>query len=946
TSGKENTVVQDTIKEDGGSSVNQDLTVHRIPSGSSSQSSDGVNPSTNTDDFDQITSTQVSINSQGSLWLPSSQDTYEEEEGGDHLENMNNKRKALDTFLQSCGLSPVKKQLGTDWNEASDRTKSDYISSAKSIFQEVVNVLAPGQGSLLLDALLKTASDSADTNILQFLSKAYNLSTDWGTQRQILSLFAHAYTYNQLIAFIPTLTKYRYTAARKHAITRGVGQQVQSSSYTREGLSDHQIKHFIDFVMSPCIMTDSPFLETKLKLSSGEVSQVPQIILNSVRARVVEQYRSFCLESEVENVASDRSYMRVLEAIEPKVRKSMKGLDNFAADGAGAIDDLKKIVTELGRLLKGVEWADDIVQKLANGKQYLKLDYKMHVAVESEIPDHCSYYALSSKAYEHQVTCSHPHNQICSSCHSLTNTIEQIKNAADEAQFEDEDQRDNIQYTLAQSVKALEEWKKHILRSVNQDRARSDILENIGEDQVLLERDWAMKFLPMMYRESQSKWFGKRGLNWHMTVGTFKVNEDLHSHTIVHVFDNANQDATTSNSILKDSVERLQEKNSKLKEVFIRSDNAGCFHGVEGVFGIPCLNRTNELKIVQRDFADPQGSKSICDRRAAHIKGSIRKYVDEGNNVTTAREFLDAVMNSNIKNVEVVYALPPSSGAEKKNLKIKDISLLNNFRYGHSHVTCHRQYRIGRGVEFMNEEVVLYNIFPSIETMTSCSTSTFVKPCEPGQSVVIDHAQQIPVDAENTQTIVEECNESSLIFTCPEPNCLMSFQKYGYLSKHLDRGNHKTKTHVNSLSDKAKKEFVDQIETKRSTLLQKSSTTLPSDKIILERGWALKSKRIARRFSKEQTNFLREIFEKGEVTGYKCDAEEVSMKMRTVKDNDGKRRFCQQEFLSLAQIASYFSRLSLEKRKISLSSYEEEDLVAEDFENNAMEIRNLATSAK
>ncbi|XP_061188663.1 uncharacterized protein LOC133196824 [Saccostrea echinata] len=812
--------------------------------------------------------------------------------------NVNNKRKALDTFLKSCGLSPVKKQLRADWNEASDRTKSDYISSAKSIFQEVVNVLAPGQGSFLLDALLKTDSDSPDNNMLQFLSNAYNLSADWGTQRQILSLFAHAYTYNQLITFIPTLTKYRYTTARKHAITRGVGQQVQSPSYTREGLSDHQVKHFIDFVMSPCIMTDSPFLETKLKISSGEVFQVPQIILNSVRARVVEQYRSFSLESGVENVASDRSYMRVLEAIEPRVRKSMKGLDNYAADGARAVDDLKKIVTELGKLLKGVEWEDDIIQKLSNGKKVLNLIIRYNVL--------------------------------------------QMKHS-----FEDEDQRDDIQYTLAQSVKASEEWKKHILRSVNQDRARSDILESIGEDQVLLERDWAMKFLPMMYRESQSKWYGKRGLNWQLTVGTFNVNNDLHSHTIVHVFNNANQDATTSNAILKDSMERLKEKNSKLREVFIRSDNAGCFHGVEGIFGIPFLNRTSELKVVQVDFADPQGGKSICDRRAAHIKGSIRKYVNEGNNVTSAREFLDTVMNSNIKNVEVVYALPPSPGAEKKSLKIKDVSLLNNFRYGQSHVTCHRQYNIGTDVDFPNEDLVLYNIFPSIETMTSCSTSVFVKSTEPVQSVTSDHAQPIPVYAENTQTSVEcaeECNESSLIFTCPEPNCLMSFQKYGYLSKHVDRGNHKTRTDVNSLSDKAKKEYVDQIDVKKSTLLQRPATTLPSDNVILQRGWALKSKRRVKRFSREQIHFLREMFEKGEVTGHKCDVEEVSVKMRTVKDNDGKRKFSQQEFLSSAQIVSYFSRLSLEKRKISLSSYEEEDLKAEDFENDAMDIRNLATN--
>lgn len=72
----------------------------------------------------------------------------------------------------------------------------------------------------------------------------------------------------------------------------------------------------------------------------------------------------------------------------------------------------------------------------------------------------------------------------------------------------------------------------------------------------------------MMYREFHSKLFGKRELNWHISVGTYKTNEVIHSHTIIHVFDNARQNTTSSNAILKDCVDRL---------------NAGCFHSVEGI---------------------------------------------------------------------------------------------------------------------------------------------------------------------------------------------------------------------------------------------------------------------------------------------------------------------------------------------------------------------------
>lgn len=318
--------------------------------------------------------------SQGSLWLPNSQDT----DTSEHMDNPDiphhdnsMKRKALDNFLQSCGLSPVKKQLKINWNLSSERTQYDYSMKTKQIFEQVVNVLAPGQGSHLLDSVMNSNPSTSSDKTLEILSTAYDLSSDWGTQRQILSVFANNFTFKEMSTCIPNLTKYRYTAARKHASEKGQGQPVQILPYTREGLSEHQIKCFIDFVMSPSVMTDSPFLETKLKLSNGELYQVPQIILNSVRSRVVEQYQTFCRESGISDVASDRSYMRILQAIEPNIRKSMKGLDNYAADGAKGIDDLKKIVNVLGKRLKGKEWEDGILLQLSNCKQYLKLDYKV-----------------------------------------------------------------------------------------------------------------------------------------------------------------------------------------------------------------------------------------------------------------------------------------------------------------------------------------------------------------------------------------------------------------------------------------------------------------------------------------------------------------------------------------------------------------------------------------
>lgn len=72
----------------------------------------------------------------------------------------------------------------------------------------------------------------------------------------------------------------------------------------------------------------------------------------------------------------------------------------------------------------------------------------MYKAVESEITDHCCSNVLSSESVEHSASYSHNHKAGCRSCNDLDKVIEEISRAIKEVQFEDEDQRDDIQYTI------------------------------------------------------------------------------------------------------------------------------------------------------------------------------------------------------------------------------------------------------------------------------------------------------------------------------------------------------------------------------------------------------------------------------------------------------------------------------------------------------------------
>ena len=104
----------------------------------------------------------------------------------------------------------------------------------------------------------------------------------------------------------------------------------------------------------------------------------------------------------------------------------------------------------------------------------------------------------------------------CDRCDGLKYVLGSIEAIITENEFETQSDKEDTVFTFQEAVACIQNWKSHLLRTVHQDRARVDIIENLGEDRILLIQDWAMKFLPRQYRESQGEWFAKRRLLWHI----------------------------------------------------------------------------------------------------------------------------------------------------------------------------------------------------------------------------------------------------------------------------------------------------------------------------------------------------------------------------------------------------------------------------------------------
>ena len=120
-----------------------------------------------------------------------------------------------------------------------------------------------------------------------------------------------------------------------------------------------------------------------------------------------------------------------------------------------------------------------------------------------------------------QATCDHQHNDVCERCAVLGSTLTSIE-AGLTAKYHNlaTTLGEELEFRVKNAKTAIMAWKAHLLRSVNQDEARVQVLEELDETSVFIVQDWAMKYLPRKFRESQTDWFGKRGIPWHLAVAT------------------------------------------------------------------------------------------------------------------------------------------------------------------------------------------------------------------------------------------------------------------------------------------------------------------------------------------------------------------------------------------------------------------------------------------
>ena len=432
---------------------------------------------------------------------------------------------------------------------------------------------------------------------------------------------------------------------------------------------------------------------------------MPYVIRKVTRSTMVRQYLQFCEEEQFEPL-SRATLFRILEVREASQQKSLSGLDNIAADGSAAFERLDKIVDELNQIGLANIVANELRKSLREGKKYFKTKYQSHCqAEENQCPDHCRKLGLSDpNDPDFQELCAHQHTIRCPQCDDITsclNKVHQIVKDGKTLSFYCKDQLDDLLYDITKASDAIVQWKAHTMRSVNQECAKQDVLAKLDQSSCPLVIDWAMKFLQLRYREKQSDWYGKRGLSWHISSVISRSQSDTFEViSYAHLFDQCTQDWFAVTSILEDLLKHLKLKNPLLQIVYLRSDEAGCYHNTSLIAAVNDVAKRAVIAVDSYHYSEPQSGKDICDRILCPMKSSIRTYCNEGHDVLNAVDMRDALIQHPVRGTTAAVSVVNESKKTLSGNKIEHFSSFHNFRYEDSGLRVWKCYGIGTGSKF------------------------------------------------------------------------------------------------------------------------------------------------------------------------------------------------------------------------------------------------------
>ncbi|EGT53439.1 hypothetical protein CAEBREN_20165 [Caenorhabditis brenneri] len=867
---------------------------------------------------------------------------------------------ALQEFASAVGVD-LSCSSRKPYSELKERCRQKKAVSLRKVVDSMILCIAPLDKEEFETRVFKkkfskvwtTGSEKDLELIMEQISVYYKNSFDRKSKTAVLSLVADVLPHATVEKFIPGLSRYLYGEARKFS-RRNRDAEIPEVPKIKESYNREAVENFISFITSPSVMIGLPYGVKKVKMSDGTKIEIPNSIRQQSSTEIFNMYNNLMEETGQTGLMLKKSTVfEILKVCSATTRTATTCVDYYIANGMEAFDGLHSMLdtwTEKG--LVTLESLKELKAELYEAAQYLRTDYRIHVKKFSRIADHCATYALSDPDQPKlSLSCSsgpnrHVHDYKCEKCEKGKATFDQIKQfgedllaEAQEITTTDADSElmktrlvadyQEQKFLIDKYINQVFEMKKHLLRAAVTNQEREEIISNLEDNEVLITVDFAQKYLPRWHREKQSDYFGKKGMSYHISHITARIGDNYTQHSFVHIYDGEVQQ-NSELVVLTLSHVVTELKKVGIKAVSIRSDNAGAYHCASTIASLHWLMAEFGIVVKSYSFSEAQNGKSSSDRDAARVKQKAARYVASGKDITTTKQFFEAIKSGTpLNGVSVYYG---STTADiQANAMWKGISSLNFFTVEKNGVRAHKYAGIGEGVFTSTDALQSLNgtfefegagfIASGIDSIDLEREAVrdgkqtkfwFYSPKKCEKPACDDEPDDIVLDAEDS---AENSMSDKALYSCPEPGCTASYLRESSLGKHMLRGVHKFLPERVTMRDYALGLFargLEEVSRIKTSVLNAVTDALKSlkettDSTLLTLGWALPSKQTRKPYPEDVKKFLLECFEKG-LKNQKLNPATIGKLMAEATKSDGTKRFTVEQRLDVKQIAGFLSR--------------------------------------
>jgi hypothetical protein len=228
----------------------------------------------------------------------------------------------------------------------------------------------------------------------------------------------------------------------------------------------------------------------------------------------------------------------------------------------------------------------------------------------------------------------------------------------------------------------------HMIRKHYQHQLISTLIENLDSSGIVVIIDWKMKILAMLYMESQTEFFGKRGMS---LQGMMIIWKDSQTGVVKGEFidvvlsadnkENADASFCALTAGLKDFKARHPDKN----HADFVTDGAGCYSGFDFLMHLTMLKALVGISVWNQYLSESGCGKSQVDGHFSFLIRMLSLIVLWGRgemNVLDAHSLVHVLRTNPIANTRTILIAKPEFNNTHKNLPGKLLTSLHRaFNY-------------------------------------------------------------------------------------------------------------------------------------------------------------------------------------------------------------------------------------------------------------------------